>query len=275
MLNKFPNETELSALKRIMDGKTAKKRELKSGMIKINARNLYDIIVWGLRTGVIQDKPIKGIKAGMFGNEGFYDGYPIWYQMLNQIASGNKPDLPNSQIEYYKNWIDKKFNLNGTDAQRIRFAIASLSPIEPPEIADNPWRPWTGSRSSLMRIPQTHTGSMIDPEGTITKKTTAQKALQLLGAYNAKMKKKNPWDVLEFAKQRRNAEIQKLHPIANRHPETPDQEKQVKMASKQLAVVNAAWERVRILFARKGYALMGDDEFLRNQKSQIYIPGRH
>lgn len=274
MLNTFPNETELSALKRIMDGKTAKKRELKSGMIKINAHNLYDIIVWGLRTGIIHDKPIEGIHSQMFGKEMPHEAYPIWYQILNQIAAGNKPDLPNSQIEYYKNWIDKKFNLDGTDAQRIRFAIASLSPIDPPKIADSPWVPWTGSRSSLMRIPQTHTGSMINPDGAITKKTTAQKALQLLGAYDAKMKKKNPWDVLEFAKRRRDAEIRKLHPIANRYPETPDQEKQVKMASKQLAVVNAAWGRVRILFARKGYALPGDEELLRTYGNRIYIPGR-
>ncbi len=285
----FPEDQELAALKSVMDGEKASKKYLKAGMEKINARTLYDIIVWGLRTGIIHDKPIKGVHPEMFRKEGFYEGYPMWYFILNQIVTGNKPDLPKSQIEHYQKWIDQKFNLNGTDAQRIRFALAALSPIEPPKKTQADWRPWTKSTTSLMRIPQTHTGADIDPEGSITKETPVLPALKLLGIKKDEIPKARSrsesgsfWNrshetlyhMLELAKQRRDGLIKKLHPFANRIPQNPDQEKQSKMAEKQLAVINAAWDRIRMLFARNGYTLPGDEELLRTHAKRLYIPGR-
>ncbi len=283
----FPNETELAALKKVMDGtKGVDRSAFKSGMEKIGARNLYELIVWGLKTGIIQDKPIK-LDPNTFHSDKTYSAFPLWLQYLHHISAGEKVDMPKTTIDWLRKKIVDKFKLDGSDQSLIRFAIAAIRPMEPPKRSQVDWRPWTKSTTSLMRIPQTHTGSPVDPYGSITKETTMTKALELLGirpeeipSSGKKSERGSFWrkshetlyHMLELAKNRRDQQIQKLHPLANRHPQNPDQAKQIDMASKQLAVVNAAWQRVRILFARNGYALPGDEELLSREKKQIYIP---
>ena len=281
----FPNEQELAAMKGIMDGEeSVSRKDLKSGMQKIDAKSLYDLVLWGLRTGIIKDPPMPEIKNhAMADPKKFHEGYPIWLQYLSGLVSGysdgdidKEMHINRDQQAFYHKKIAIEFHLHPSKARLIRFAFQVLNPVKGPSASKVDWRPWTKSTISLLRVPQTHTGSQIDPEASITKKDTAIKALKLLKVPDFSSRKKSMWDMLELAKQRRDEEIQRLHPIANRIPQTPDQEKQIKMAEKQLAVVNAAWQRVRILFARQGYALPGDEELLRSQGRKIYIPGtRH
>lgn len=270
-IGNFPNEAEIHAMKTIMDGgKGVKSKDLESGMRKINARNLYEMIIWGLRTGIIRDKPRKDVDMNMFNNPKYGEGYPQWFYLLNQLATGNRIDMPKTRVEYFTKFINEKFHLNGSKAQLIRFALAVVNPIEPPKSLKGHWTNWTKSRTALMRIPQVHTGSNIDPKATISKKSELRAMLKLFGIDASKVRVTGPrtgsisrsiwnkppdtlWRILEMVRDRRDAEIRRLHPLANRHPQNADQAKQVRLATKQLAVVNAAWNRVKLLFARKGF----------------------
>ena len=218
-----------------------------------------------------------------------YEAHPLWLQYLAALAGGYDPDMPKSTQEYLHKKIAIEFHLHPSMARLIRFAFQVTHPIEGPKKMHQDWRPWTKSKTSLMRIPQTMTGSKLTPGGSITKETPVTKALQLLGFTSddiptAKRKSEGGslwrrshedlYHMLEKARDRRDAEIRRLHPLANRHPENPDQEIQVKTAAKQLAVVNSAWDRIRNLFARNGYVLPGDEELLTTLKPKAYIPGQ-
>jgi hypothetical protein len=276
----FPNEQELTAMKGIMDGEeSVSKQHLKYGLQKIGAKSNYDLILWGLRAGIIKDPPLPEVKKHAMANpKKYHEGYPMWLQYLSGIVSGYSPSdieqemhIGKDSQDFYFKKIAIDFHLHPSKSRLIRFAFQVLSPISPPPttVGFKPFKPWNGSTTSLMTVPKKGTGSRIDPESSITRKTVASKALKFLGVVGSESQKKNPWDMLELAKHRRDDEILRLYPIANSHPETAE----VKMASKQLAVVNAAWGRVKILFARKGYALPGDEELLRREK-RIFIPGK-
>jgi hypothetical protein len=283
--SEFPDEKELAAMKDVMDGGKPTKH-VASGMKKQGLKNIRDLVLWGLKTGIIRDEPKTELqKYQMDDPKKAYEAHPMWLQYLGALAGGYDPDIPKSTQEFLHKKIAIAFHLHPSIARLIRFAFQVISPVQPPKKAEREFRPWTKSTTSLMRIPQTMTGSKIDPEGSITKETMASAAMALLGL--DKLPKSTSkkggfwnrphnqlWHLLEMAKERRDAEIKRLHPIANRHPENPDQEKQVKLAARQLAVVNAAWDRIRILFARNGYALPGDEELLSREKRQVYIPGR-
>jgi len=285
----FPDDTQLLVMTGVMDGKSLSniatelaikvkdaKNILATGMRRANVNNLYELIVWGLRTGIIKDEPKTDLKNKIQPPVGSYEAHPTWLRVLDAIISGyndveieQHAGVSRDSLKYYKKHINDTFNLGGSRARLIRFGFQLLNPIKPPlsMSGNRPFRPWTGSTTSLMTIPKTGTGSRINPEDTITNKTKLFHALDFLKVVGNQSQKKNPWDMLELAKQRRDDEIRRLHPIANKHPETPE----VKMAAKQLAIVNAAWDRIRILFARKGYVLPGDEELLRREK-RIFVP---
>jgi hypothetical protein len=290
----FPNPKQLADMKRIMDGETnSPTRDAREGMKMAGVKNLYELILWGLRTGVIKDDPIPNVDEKFPQRKGWYEAYPLWKVLLHDTTMGMKDSdiqkhgMSQDSINFYRKMIQDKFNLGNSAAKFIRFAFASTNPISGPGSTRGfkPFKPWTGSTTALMRIPQTGTGSVIDPEGSITKETPLTAALKLIGIRKgqipqpkSKAQRGSFWNrshesiyhVLELAKNQRDKEIKRLHPIANRHPETPE----VKMAAKQLAVVNSAWDRIRILFARNGYTLPGDEELLRSQGKRLYIPGR-
>ena len=293
----FPNEQELQVMKSVMDGEQpASKKLLASGMNKAGLKTLYDLVLWGLKTGLIKDEPLPKVKDhAMTDPKKFYEGYPEWLKYLGGLVSGYSDGeidrelrINKDQQAFYHKKIAIEFHLHPSKARLIRFAFQVLNPVSGPKQFKGDWRPWTKSTTSLMRIPQTMTGSKIDPNATVTKETTLAKALELLGlekkdipAAKRKSERGSIWNrsheslyhMLEMAKDRRDAEIRRLHPIANRHPETPDQKKQIETANKQLAVVNGAWNRVRALFARNGYALPGDENLLTSLKPKVYIPG--
>lgn len=271
-----------------MDGEQpANKALLARGMKKVGIKNLRDLILWGLKTGIIKDEPLTQLaKEPLDDPKKTYEAHPMWLQFLGALAGGYDPDMPKTTQDFLHRKIAIKFHLKPDKAHLIRFAFQVISPIEGPRKAEREFRPWTKSTTSLMHMPQ-KTGSMIDPEGSVTKETVATAALALLGIKDLPkaMKKSEKgsfwkrshtqlWHILEMASHRRDAEIRRLGPLANRHPNTPAEAERVNTASKQLAVVNAAWDRIRILFARNGFALHGDEELLDRERKKLYIPGR-
>lgn len=291
----FPSQQELIAMKAVMDGEeTFSKPDFKSGMLKIEAKSLYDLILWGLRAGIIQDPPMPEVKDyAMTDPKKYHESYPSWLKLLSGLVSGYSPREIESNLglgkdsqEFYHKKIAIEFHLHPSKARLIRFAFQVLNPIKPPPRMHIDWRPWTGSRTSLMRIPQTMTGSQIDPDAVVTKDTPVKMMLKLLRVKElprASGKKISSiwlrpdnelWEILEKAKIRRDEEIKKLIPLANRSSDDPIVQQQTRMAEKQLSVVNTAWRGVRALFARHGYTLPGDEELLIKYKPRMHIPGQ-
>lgn len=292
----FPNDQELQVMKSVMDGEQpASKKLLASGMSKAGLKTLYDLVLWGLKTGLIKDEPLPQVKNhAMSDPKKFHEGYPSWLRYLGGLVSGyndNEIDkelgFNKDQQAFYHKKIAIEFRLHPSKARLIRFAFQVLQPVEGPKQFKGDWRPWTKSRTALIHTPE-KTGSQVDPEGMITKGTTLGKALELLGISKneipqarRKSERGSLWKrshealyhMLELAKQRRDQEIKRLSPMANRHSDDPALQQRAETASKQLAVVNAAWERIRNLFARNGYALPGDENLLTSLKPKVYIPG--
>ncbi len=276
----FPDQQELIAMKAVMDGEDIfNKADLKSGMQKIEAKTLYDLIKWGLIAGIIRDSPMTEIKDyAMTDPKKFYESYPSWLKLLDGLVAGYNPQqmeivmgLGKDSQEFYHRKIAIEFHLHPSKARLIRFAFQVCNPVTPPPASKIDWRPWTGSRTSLMRIPQTNTGSTIDQDAVVTNETPVRVALRLLGVENlpkSKRKGNSIWirdesellDILYKAKERRDEEIKRLGPMANRHSDDPIEQQRAKMADRQLAVVNSAWARIRGLFARNKVALYGDEE---------------
>lgn len=152
-----PSEEQIAIMKLVMDGKpmgeivkelnikfkdaTAK---LKDGMKKIGARNLYDLILWGLRSGIIKDPPLE--IENKFAQSGMYEGYPAWLQILNLIVSGKtdpeitKNEYSKDTLNFYKEQIKQRYGLGPSDAKLIRFAFQVLNPISPPKTTLG-WKP--------------------------------------------------------------------------------------------------------------------------------------
>ena len=148
----FPDNDQLLVMKGVMDGLSLSdiatelavkvkdaKMALASGMQKAKVQNLYELIVWGLRTGVIKDEPKTDLKDKVEPRAGTYEAHPMWLQVLEAIISGysdaeidTQAGINRDSLEYYKKLISDKFGLGGSRAKLIRFGFQVLNPIEGP-----------------------------------------------------------------------------------------------------------------------------------------------
>jgi DNA-binding NarL/FixJ family response regulator len=145
----FPDNNQLLVMKGVMDGKSLSdiatelsvkvkdaKIALTAGMQKARVQNLYELIVWGLRAGIIKDEPKTDFKDKIQPAAGTYEAHPTWLRVLEAIILGysdNEIDrqagVNRDSIEYYKKMINDKFGLNGSRAQLIRLGFQLLNPI--------------------------------------------------------------------------------------------------------------------------------------------------
>jgi len=153
----FPDEQELKIMTGLMDGKSltdiatewgissAKVQKLlKSGMERANVKNLYELVVWGLRTGIISDPPRKEdiqaqLNLGANDKANYPWHSPLWLQILNFTITGetdkvigNEVKISNTSLDYWRKWTSDKFGLGPSMAKYIRFGFAALNPITGP-----------------------------------------------------------------------------------------------------------------------------------------------
>ena len=148
----FPDNDQLLVMKGVMDGLSLSdiatelavkvkdaKQALIAGMQKAKVNNLYEMIVWGLRAGVIKDEPKTDLKDKIQPAAGTYEAHPTWVRFLEAIVSGyndaeidRQAGINRDSIEYYKKLIADKFGLGDSRAKLIRFAFQLLNPIEGP-----------------------------------------------------------------------------------------------------------------------------------------------
>lgn len=141
----FPTEKQVIAMKKVMDGeKDAKRQDLKDGMATAGIKNLYELVLWGLQTGVIKDKPIQ-VSPNMFNQPNFVEGFPTWYRVLYAMAMDgsdkkvmDQAGISKESLEFYKKWITEKFKLKDSQASLIRFAFQATNPISGPKSAHTP-----------------------------------------------------------------------------------------------------------------------------------------
>lgn len=149
----FPDNDQLLVMKGIMDGNSLSevaaelavkvkdaKLALATGMQKAKVNNLYELVVWGLRTGVIKDEPLTHLKDKVKPTAGTYEGHPTWLRVLSGIIAGyndneieQEAGVSRDSLEHYKNLINKEFNLNGSRAQLIRLGFQVLEPVKGPD----------------------------------------------------------------------------------------------------------------------------------------------
>src|ERR1039458_2165480 len=142
----FPDENELSAMKAIMDGeKGVSKNDLASGMKKARVKNLYELIVWGLRSGVIKDKPLTHLKDKMMYDPNAHEGYPTRLRVLAATIAGyndseiqKEAGVSKDSLTFYRKKIATEFNLGDSIARLIRFGFQVLNPIERPSSISKP-----------------------------------------------------------------------------------------------------------------------------------------
>lgn len=133
----FPNEQQLVAMKKVMDGEGGvNKKDLAQGMKTVGVKNLYELIVWGLKTGVIRDEPIN---LGVGIKQSDENINPLWSLILKYTVSGysdyrmdKEVGINPDSLKYYKNLIRQKYNLGNSNAKFIRFAFQTMNPIKPP-----------------------------------------------------------------------------------------------------------------------------------------------
>lgn len=144
----FPANEELQIMRGIMDGEDFKdiskkynisinqtKQLLTQGMKKAGVKDLYELIVWGLRTGVISDAPIENIESYFPAISGTYQAYPAWQQVLNAIVKGqslSQLEISSDTAKKTYALIDQKFKLGDSKAKMIRLAFAAINPISGP-----------------------------------------------------------------------------------------------------------------------------------------------
>jgi DNA-binding CsgD family transcriptional regulator len=186
----FPDNDEIIVMKGVMDGNSFGdigreldikvndvKQLLANGMKKVNANNLYELIVFGLRSGIIKDKPIdvKSIEQDFY-KKGFYEGYPLWLYLLNQIATGKTfQDIEReggagskTSIQHARKQIADKYGLGDSLAKYIRFAFAAVNPLTGPGYTRGykphvSWAQKAGIGSKLPLMPSKFQPSNIDP----------------------------------------------------------------------------------------------------------------
>jgi len=187
----FPSREELVVMKAAMDGEplrnaaneldvTAKevKDLLKSGMDKLNVRNLYELIIFGLRSGIIEDTPIdiKDIEK-QFEIQGFHEAYPLWLFVMNQVVTGKSiSDIERageggskSSLQHAVKQISDKFDLGQSPAKFIRFSLRALNPIKPNDKIRGfrPFVSWAqkqGIGSKFPLVPSKFKPADIDPD---------------------------------------------------------------------------------------------------------------
>jgi DNA-binding CsgD family transcriptional regulator len=150
----FPDNDQLIVMKGIMDGNTfgdlAKELDIKVGEVKTllatgmknaNIDNIYELVVFGLRAGIIKDDPIniKDIENDFY-KKGFYEGYPLWLFVMNRVVAGKTfaeieregEGGSKTSIEHARKQIVDKYNLGDSLAKYIRFCFAALNPLKGP-----------------------------------------------------------------------------------------------------------------------------------------------
>lgn len=186
----FPDNDEIIVMKGVMDGNSfgdiareldVKVNDVKSllanGMKKANVKDLYELIVFGLRSGIIKDKPIdvKEIEQ-QFYKKGFYEAYPLWLFVMNQVASGRTfqeieragEGGSKTSIQHARKQIADKYGLGDSLAKYIRFSIVAVSPLTAPGSVRGfkphvSWAQKAGIGSQLPVIPSKFRPANIDP----------------------------------------------------------------------------------------------------------------
>ena len=149
----FPTDLQLAVMKGVLDGKfhdeiakdlslktTEIQKILNAGMDNAGVKDLYEMVVWGLRSGIIKDEDRSIIsKMKIPQSPKASEAYPTWLNILNLIAGGYTPlDIEKEGVfsrETVKRMIQKtaeKFHLGPSMAKYIRFAISAVKPITPP-----------------------------------------------------------------------------------------------------------------------------------------------
>jgi hypothetical protein len=142
----FPDENELAAMKSLMDGeKGVSKNDLATGMKKARVKNLYELIVWGLRSGVIKDEPLTHLKDKMMYDPNALEGYPTRLRVLAATIAGyndfeiqKEAGVSKDSLVFYRKKIATEFNLGDSVARLIRFGFQVLNPIKPPSSISKP-----------------------------------------------------------------------------------------------------------------------------------------
>jgi hypothetical protein len=142
----FPDENELAAMKSLMDGeKGVSKNDLATGMKKARVKNLYELIVWGLRSGVIKDEPLTHLKDKMMYDPNAHEGYPTRLRVLAATIAGyndfeiqKEAGVSKDSLIFYRKKIATEFNLGDSTARLIRFGFQVLNPIKPPSSISKP-----------------------------------------------------------------------------------------------------------------------------------------
>jgi len=177
-------------MKSVMDGKnladaakdlsisTKEAKELlKSGMQRANLQNLYELIIFGLRSGIIKDDPIdiKDVEK-QFETPGFYEANPTWLHIMNQLVTGKTlQDIERegggakTSIQNAIKKLSGKFGLGDSMAKLIRFSLAALNPITPnPRVRGfKPFVSWAqkqGVGSQFPLIKSKFRSADVDPE---------------------------------------------------------------------------------------------------------------
>jgi DNA-binding CsgD family transcriptional regulator len=148
----FPDERQLTDMKKVLDGNSnTLSKYAREGMKVAGIRNLYELVVWGLRTGVIKDEPIKGVAEKFPQRAGTHEAYPAWLVLLHNTTMGMSDDqiqrhgISRDTINNFRKQIQDKFGLGNSMAKFIRFAFAATNPIGGPGSTRGfkPHVPWT------------------------------------------------------------------------------------------------------------------------------------
>ena len=273
-----PSTAELEIMKFIIEGKSIQdiakqlnttivdvKTKLSDGMKKVDVKNLYELVVWGLRRGLVKDEPLTDVNNKLSRNVTYIE----WAQFLNQLVTGGEINLPKSTQESYKQSMSKMFNIGPSNAEFLRFAFQVVHPITPQKSFRGykthvPHFVKTGVSSKFAMIPSKFKPADIDPnlhpvyqslrmgKKVGTKSGSIQTALKILGinpdVVKAPINKKSFWEhkperlwqFLELARSRFDYEIAHAH---------PDRGGDVNRAKQ----VISAWKFVKDMFKKRGY----------------------
>lgn len=173
----FPDERQLIDMKKVLDGTVIHpSKYAKEGMKIAGIRNLYELVVWGLRTGVIKDEPIKNVADKFPQRAGTYEAYPLWLVLLHNTTMGMSDDqiqknggMAIPSIQNYRKQIQDKFGLGNSMAKFIRFAFAATNPISGPGFTRGfkPHVPWSVKAGIGSKYPMVHSKfkpADIDPD---------------------------------------------------------------------------------------------------------------
>ena len=168
----FPNDQQVAVMKGIMDGKPFSKiaselgiksseaeKLFKTGMKQADLKNTYELVVWGLRSGIIKDDEIPIEKMQVVDKGNPHPNYPEWINILNLTATGYSPDeisregvYSKETVQRVRDTIARKFHLGPSLAEFIRFAFATVHPIKGPSSVRPPPGPFKASKGPYQTI---------------------------------------------------------------------------------------------------------------------------